>query len=249
MPSLKIAAAQSESVAGDIAANVATHCRFIAEAAAAGVDLMVFPELSLSGYELPLLRACAVHPDDEALSPIRALAASKAIAVVVGAPVGFDSGRVCIGAIVFLPDGRISIYCKQHLHPGEERFAVAGEGGCRVRAIKETNYALAICADATHDRHAETAAAAGASLYLAGVLVSEAGYAADSGNFQRHAARHGMLTLMANHGGPSGGYASAGKSAIWSPDGTMLVAAPGTGDYLVVAARSAGVWSGQLLAA
>lgn len=49
------------SVPADIAANVAAHCNFIAEASACGVDIVVFPELSLCGYELPLL-ATLRHP-------------------------------------------------------------------------------------------------------------------------------------------------------------------------------------------
>ena len=47
---IRIAAAQAPSVAGDIAANIAIHLRFIAAAQAEGVQLLVFPELSLCGY-------------------------------------------------------------------------------------------------------------------------------------------------------------------------------------------------------
>lgn len=53
-PPLRIAAAQSTSVAGDITANMLIHTRFINAAHQAGVALLVFPELSLCGYELPL---------------------------------------------------------------------------------------------------------------------------------------------------------------------------------------------------
>ena len=46
MSTFTIAAAQSFSVAGDLAANIARHLRFMAVAAEQGVDLLVFPELS-----------------------------------------------------------------------------------------------------------------------------------------------------------------------------------------------------------
>lgn len=247
MSSLRIAAAQSVSAAGDVSANVATHCRFIAHAAAQGVDVLVFPELSLCGYELPLLRACALQPEADVLSPIRELSVAKAITVVVGAPVVSDSERVHIGAITFLPDGHASVYLKQYLHPGEERFAFAGEVGTRAHGVGSDAFALAICADITHEQHARAASAAGATCYLASVFVTEAGYATDSSLLQGYAARHGMATLMANHGGPSGEYVSAGKSAFWSPEGTLVIAAPGIGSCLVIASRSTGGWSGKLL--
>jgi predicted amidohydrolase len=86
MTSLRIAAAQSTSVAGDIATNVLIHTRFITAAHQAGVDLLVFPELSLSGYELPRLSNCLVQPDDLCLAPIRELVRQTCITVVVGAP-------------------------------------------------------------------------------------------------------------------------------------------------------------------
>ncbi|HJR33258.1 MAG TPA: nitrilase-related carbon-nitrogen hydrolase, partial [Pseudomonas sp.] len=49
MTTLTIAAAQSISVAGDLAANIARHLRFMQVAAEQGVQLLVFPELSLTG--------------------------------------------------------------------------------------------------------------------------------------------------------------------------------------------------------
>lgn len=49
---MRAAIAQTDCFLGDISRNVATHVRFIREAATAGAALVVFPELSLSGYLL-----------------------------------------------------------------------------------------------------------------------------------------------------------------------------------------------------
>jgi predicted amidohydrolase len=222
MPPLRIAAAQSVSVPGDVAANVEMHCRFIVEAATAGIDVLVFPELSLSGYELPLLRTCAVQPADAVLAPIRELVCSTGMTVVVGAPVLLGTQRARIGAITFFPGGQTAIYCKQYLHPGEEVFAEPGELGSPVHKICGETCAVAICADTAHTEHAQAASDAGASVYLASVLVSEAGYPTDSALLRSYATRHGMATLVSNHGGPTGG-------------------------YLVVASRSMDGWSGELI--
>lgn len=45
------AAAQSISIAGDVRANLVRHQHFMQAAAEQGVQLLVFPELSLTGYE------------------------------------------------------------------------------------------------------------------------------------------------------------------------------------------------------
>jgi predicted amidohydrolase len=47
---LKVGVAQVDSVLGDLDKNVDTHKRFIREARQAGVELLLFPELSLTGY-------------------------------------------------------------------------------------------------------------------------------------------------------------------------------------------------------
>jgi predicted amidohydrolase len=56
-----------------------------------------------------------------------------------------------------------------------------------------------------------------------------------------------MTVLMANHGGATGGWESAGRSAIWASDGSLIAAAPGTGNLMVVARRDADGWKGQLV--
>src|SRR3954465_11838180 len=59
-----IAAAQPRCTARDVAANARAHAEAVRAARAGGV---VFPELSLTGYELD---AAPVSPDDPALRPI-----------------------------------------------------------------------------------------------------------------------------------------------------------------------------------
>jgi len=131
------------------------------------------------------------------------------------------------------------------LHPGEEVAFVAGQGGAALEWGDE-RIALAVCADFSHASHPRQAAEAGANVYAAGVLISEGGYATDSALLQGYAAEHRMLVLMANHGGPSGGWACAGRSAIWSADGSLLAAAPGMGDALVIARRDGEHWAGHV---
>lgn len=248
MSSIRIAGAQSISVAGNISANVQMHLEFIAAARQAQVSLLVFPELSLCGYQLPMLHECLLHADDSRLTAIRDMAFEAKMTVVIGAPVANDiSMGPAIGAISFFPDRTHSNYRKQHLHLGEELFASKGNAVNGNEKLLDTSYSLAICADTAHEAHAKNAAESGSSLYLAGVLVSEAGYAVDSAKTQHYATSLHLGFLMANHGGPSGGYVSAGKSAFWAPGGKLVVHAPGPGNALIVASNNSGDWSGEVI--
>lgn len=219
--SICLAAAQTISMPGDLAANIERHFDFARTAAEAGVELLLFPELSLSGYEPDLVAGCVVDPAGPALAPLRELAQQKNMTLILGAPLACDSERPHIGAIVLFADGSHATYRKRYLHAGEERWASAGTSDAASFPLGRERFALAICADTGHAEQAAAAAATGASLYLASVLISEQGYVADCTTLQGHAARHGFGVLMANHGGPSGGYVSAGRSAFWNAEGQL----------------------------
>lgn len=225
------------------------HLAFVRTAAGEGVQLLMFPELSLTGYELPQLAAHVVHAEHALLAPLRQAARDHRMTLVVGAPAPPASaeGLPAIGAWVLNADGSLALYRKRHLHGSEAQFASAGADDALVLPLADTPTGLAICADATHPEHAIAAANAGAALYASGALISENGYGPESAQLQGYARDHAMAVLLANHGGPSGGYVSAGRSAFWAPGGALVVAAPGPGDYLVLAQRdSEGAWSGRL---
>ncbi|ALM82859.1 carbon-nitrogen hydrolase family protein [Bordetella sp. N] len=242
-----IAAAQSISFAGDIPSNTERHLRFMEAAADHGVNLLVFPELSLTGYEPSVARALALRLDDPHLDPLRDLARQTGMVTVVGAPLlasAADGQGVSIGALILRPDGSTDVYTKQYLHGGEEAVFTAGKGGAHLR-FDGANVALGVCADATHPEHAASAAAGHADVYAVGSVISEGAYATESRQLAGYAADHAMVVLLANHGGMTGGWACAGRSTIWAPGGTPVAAAPGVGEMLVLATRTAGAWGGS----
>lgn len=241
------AAAQSISIAGDVRANLVRHQRFMQVAAEQNVQLLVFPELSLTGYERGLAADLAILPEDTVLQPLRDLARELGLTAVVGMPIRLSADApVLIGALVLGADGSLGVYSKQHLHPGEESAFAPGHGGSMLESGQD-HIALAVCADFSHASHAAAAAERGATLYAAGVLITEAGYVADTELLHGYARQHSMTVLMANHGGTTGGWASAGRSAIWGPDGALIAAAPGQGELLVIARRDATGWVGQIV--
>ena len=82
---VNVALAQIKTRLGAVDANLEKHLAVIKEASAGGADLLVFPELSLTGYVLQDLVptvACRPRGDDPVFKPL--LAASQSLDIVVG---------------------------------------------------------------------------------------------------------------------------------------------------------------------
>jgi predicted amidohydrolase len=244
MPGTVYAAAQCSARAGDIAGNVRRHLDFIDAARRHGVHVLVFPELSLTGYEPTLAAGLAQLADAACLAPLRARARAAGLTAIVGLPLRSETAdKPLIAAFVLHADGALTVQTKRHLHTGEAEYFSAGAGGPLLDA-GGVPLAVAICADFGQSAHAAAAAAAGARIYAASALVGTNGYPADSALLQDYARRHRMAVLLANHGGPTGGWTSAGRSAFWDETGRLVAAAPGPGDCLLAVTAGAGAWTG-----
>ncbi len=80
---VKIALAQINPILGDIRKNIEKHVKFIEKAIKEKADVIVFPELSLTGYNLKdLTMEVAMKPFDPLLSPIFSL--SNRIDISIG---------------------------------------------------------------------------------------------------------------------------------------------------------------------
>lgn len=241
------AAAQSLSVAGDLAANVRRHLRFMEIAAEQGAGFLLFPELSLTGYETGMARELAFTELDPRLQPLKTMARALKMVTVAGAPLlSGTSSNVQIAALTFGLGGEVNVYTKQHLHSGEESVFTAGPGGAPVD-LEDERVHLAVCADFSHAAHAHRAAAAGATMYAASVLISGPGYANDAGLLKSHARTHAMPVLMANHAGVTGGWQSAGRSALWAETGEPVAEIADAGEGLLIASRTESGWTARTL--
>ena len=243
--SLVIAAAQSQSRAGDVAWNVGRHVQIGALAAKHAVELLVFPELSLTGYELSLGRSHAMHPASADLDPLRRLAMNSRMTMVAGAPMLNNRDELHIGAFSIRPDGSVLTYRKEHVHKSEEGFT-SGPGGT-VWKVGDATVAMAICADASHPSHAASAAERGANIYAASVMIEDDAYARKTALLQQYAERYRMAVLMANYSGSTGGLESAGKSAVWSEDGRLVASSSACDEVLVIGRKENGVWDGLVI--
>jgi predicted amidohydrolase len=223
---LTIAVAQPPCVPYDVAANALTHA---ATVRAARTRVVVFPELSLTGYELD---APAISAEDPRLAPIVEACAETGSLALVGAPVAGEDGRPHIGMLAVDGSGATVAYRKMWLGGAEpDRF-----GPGRTPAVIEVDgwrLGLAICKDTGIPQHAADTAALGIDAYVAGVLESEDDAAVPEERARRIANDHGVPVAVASFAGSTGGgYAeAAGRSGIWAADGVAIArAGPETGD-------------------
>lgn len=82
---LTLSLAQINTHLGDVPANLEKHLALVKEARTSGADLLIFPELSLTGYVLQDLASTVAHrpaPDDPIFRPL--LEASRHLDLVVG---------------------------------------------------------------------------------------------------------------------------------------------------------------------
>lgn len=139
---------------GDVQSNLQRHLELIREARGLGVDLLVFPELSLTGYTLrDLVPHVAVHPSREHPIWKPLLEASREIALIVGF-VEEDARHQFYIASAFLDGGEtLHVHRKTYLPTyglfEEGRYLCAGDG-FRALGTRFGRVGMAICEDAWH---------------------------------------------------------------------------------------------------
>ncbi|MCW3121283.1 MAG: Nitrilase/cyanide hydratase and apolipoprotein N-acyltransferase [Flavipsychrobacter sp.] len=238
---MKIAAAQTIPHDNDIAANLKDHYRLATAAAGLGVQLLIFPEMSLTGYQRADAKKMAFEEQDERLGELRGLSISKNIILVAGAPIEIN-GHLHIGTFILSPDGSQAIYTKQFLHEGEELFFSTVTGHDPKIYLADNSISIAICADIVNPQHPKNAAACGTTIYAAGIFYTPGGIIKGHEGLGAYAKEHAMHVLMANYGGPSWGMDSGGRSAFWTKDGMLKGELPGTGEGLLIATKENKHW-------
>lgn len=139
---------------GDVQANLERHLQLVREAQGLGIDLLIFPELSLTGYTLrELVPHVAIRPSAEHPIWKPLLEASATLAIVVGFVEEDERHRFFVSS-AFLDGGRIAhIHRKVYLPTyglfEEGRYLCPGDG-FRAFDTRFGRCGIAICEDAWH---------------------------------------------------------------------------------------------------
>ncbi|HUR17141.1 MAG TPA: nitrilase-related carbon-nitrogen hydrolase [Candidatus Limnocylindrales bacterium] len=150
---LRVGLGQLAPGLGLLEKNLAAHARVIDEARESGVNLLVFPELGLTGYLLQDLNAeVAMRADDARLQELAARAPD--MSVVVGFVEESVDHRLYIAAAL-LEGGAVShVYRKSYLPNyglfDERRFFAAGSQVRAVDSALGVRLGICICEDFWH---------------------------------------------------------------------------------------------------
>ena len=217
---MRVGVAQTRPITGNIQVNIATHKQWIERAVADGAALIMFPELSLTGYEPTLAKELATEQDDPRLDDLQALSDANGITIGVGAPTTTETG-ICISMLLFQPHRARYVYSKSYLHPDEEAFFVRGHSAPQLQ-IKQTNIALAICYEISVPEHLECALKSRPEMYVASVAKFVNGINKALERLSSVARDSAMPILMSNCIGFADGGQCAGKTSVWDNRGALL---------------------------
>jgi predicted amidohydrolase len=215
---MKVGIAQTRPITADVSRNIQRHKTLIAQAVSSGADILIFPELSLTGYEPTLAQTLAVDPDDKKLDVFQQLSDSHRLIIGAGIPTRHGDD-ICISIALFQPGKPRQLYSKKYLHADEEPFFVSGQHGPNRIGDK---IALAICYEISVPQHAEEAYRNGATIYIASVAKFMHGIDKALARLAEISSSYSMTVLMSNSVGQADGYECAGKSSIWNDKGVLL---------------------------
>lgn len=235
---LTIAVAQVDPRVGDLRSNIEMHCERIEAAIAQGAHLVVFPELSLTGYTLrDIAWDVALNPaTDPRLEPLRRL--SQSIGIAFGCVVTAEDHGL-YNAAVYLEQGEVrhihhKVYLPTYGMFEEGRYFAAGRN---VAAFDTAHGRLGmlVCEDMWHVALPYLVAVDGAEVILS-LTASPTRVGGDPADLDNRTVNHehhrvfarllSVYSVFANRVGFEDGVNFWGGSAIFDPSGSMMSQAP-----------------------
>jgi len=252
---LKICVAQLNFVVGDLAGNSQKIIDAARSAHAAGVRLLLTPELSICGYaaEDLFLRPAFITACDDAVKTVaRELAGLKDMTVVVGHPTGGDSRTRSVtvqnrynAASVLCEGAVVATYAKRELPNyqvfDERRYFTPGQGVCVFEAGeagRKVKVGLLICEDAWFDEPARLTQQAGAELLA---VINASPFHVGKGDEREQMMRSrvqacGLPLVYAHLVGGQDEVVFEGHSFALNADGTLAGRAPSFIENMLVVA-------------
>lgn len=241
---LRVAAAQIDPTEADIEKNLDKHMHFIDMARSKGVEVLVFPELSLTGYQVRSQTPdLAITPDDPRLLELAAYAGDMTVIagfVEEGYAVQFHNSAAALrnGEIKFI-HRKLNLATYGNLE--EAKYFARGRYIEVFTHRQPWTGSIFICADAWNPGLVHLAALAGATFLAMPVASSHEAVGIDFSNplgwetaIKFYGMMYGMPVIMTNHCGSREGERYWGGSRIVDAHGKLL-AVGGSGEELVVA--------------
>jgi predicted amidohydrolase len=238
---MKIALYQGPGRINDIEGALNHLAEQASLAKAGGADLLILPEMYLSGYNIgpANARKSAITTTGPEMDRARNIAETNAIALVFGYP-ELVGDAVANAAILIGPDGKILLnYRKSHLFGDLDRAMFKSVGvDFPLAHLHGFKIALLICYDIEFPEPARRCALAGADILLIPTAQMEPYEQVAKHVIPARAYENQIYVAYANHSGSDDGLDYIGLSSICGPDGAVLAAA-GKGEELIYATADA----------
>lgn len=232
-----VAAMQVGSEPSKLETNIERHCKAIAAVSEFhDVDLAVFPELSLTGYEPESAHGSSIAKDDDRLRQLSCCASQFNVAILAGCPIENKSNdKPFIGSLLFLPNRDPIVYCKRHLDSDEQQCFASSNNPPLVFELKNHKIGVAICYEIHIESHIQELVDQKIDVLATSVFMTPTGINSAYHQLFEFAKKFRLVSIMANHASNSSSHVTAGSSAAWDPKHLIASAKPSGGAAVVVA--------------
>lgn len=225
----RIAIWQTGSLAGDPEGNIARLAFALAKAKAQGAELLVTPELWLTGYNWPdQISACAQAQGGPAAKQLAALARQNRIAIAYGYPEREKQTAKLFNSVQLIDanGAMASHYRKIHLYgPMEKALFRPGDHFTPPVMVGGVKIAMLVCYDIEFPESARRLALEGAELILVPTALSGTGDFVPRFLVPARAIENLCHIAYVNHCGIEGDLTYCGASGLFGPEGPVEMAA------------------------
>jgi predicted amidohydrolase len=236
---MKVEAAQISCALGDFDANLRKIGDLTSRAKEGGAELVVFPEMSDTGYSMPVIKEHARSWKDGAVVDLQKIAKENSIAIVAG--ISEREGESIFNAQVLI-DAKgevLAKYRKTHLvtaAPLDERVCLSPGNEFVACKIDNFQVGLSICYDLRFPETARTLVVK----HGANIIVNSSAWPVVRAEHLRilavaRAVENQSYFIIANRVGTDDGVTFCGGSLIVDPSGKLLAAASADREELIQA--------------
>ena len=240
---MRITLAQVDSVLGDVEANLERADKAVTQAVQDGAELVVFPELNLTGYSIGSVdEDLSMHADDARLAR---LARSAPSAGVVTGFVEDGPGVHTYNSAAYFQDGKLAhvhrkLYLPNYKSFEERKYFTPGPSLRAFPAADSTRMAILLCNDAWQPQLAFLATQDGARILIMPAASAQSAFPQhyDSATYWKditrfYARMFQLFVVFVNRVGSEGDLHFWGGSHVVDPWGEIVCEAPQDVEHLL----------------
>jgi 5-aminopentanamidase len=221
---MKLAAYQGSGISGDPGANLELIAEQARIASELGAELLIFPELFLSGYNIgDAMWKLAESLNGHSLKRASEIARTHNLALLFGYPEKEGTQVYNSSVLINSAGKRVANYRKMHLFSAKEkRLFVPGDQFVFCK-INDWQLGLLICFDIEFPESARTLALQGVQLLVIPTAITNSKIAEIT--IPARALENQLFIAYINRTGTENELTYAGKSCVAGPDGKVLSSA------------------------